>query len=186
LREGARLQYTVLDVLEEQRDKAWQQVTARGRDFPEIARFRASPGIGPVGAHLFSALIGDPWRFTTRQQLWRYCKLGITARTSDGKPLGYERLERHGQGDLKAVSYHAWKGAIIAKDNEIKRWHEESLERTGSARHARLNTQRNIIEMLWVLWRSGKDYDPKRFAGPLPPEKTKPATPQPNPLPAAA
>jgi transposase len=189
LREGARLQYTVLDALEQQRDKAWQQVAARGRDFPEIARFMASPGIGPVGAHLFSALIGDPWRFTTRQQLWRYCKLGITDRTSDGKPLGYERLERHGQGELKAVSYHAWKGAIVAKDNEIKRWYEASLARTGSARHARLNTQRKIIELMWTLWRSGQDYDPQRFAGPpSAAETTKPATatPEPNTLPAAA
>lgn len=188
LREGAKAQYAVLDAVEKQRDEAWQRVTARGRDFPEIARFMAVTGIGPVGAHLFSALIGDPFRFATRQQLWRYCKLGITDRTSDGKPLGYERLERHGQGELKAVSYHAWKGAIIAKDNEIKRWYEESLARTGSARHARLNTQRKIIEMMWVLWRSGKEYDPTRFAGPPPVKETNPAsaTPATNALPAAA
>jgi len=189
LREGAKSQYAVLDAVEEQREEAWQRVTARGRDFPEIARFMAVKGIGPVGAHLFSALIGDPSRFATRQQLWRYCKLGITDRTSDGKPLGYERLDRQGQGELKAVSYHAWKGAIIAKDNEIKRWYQESQARTGSTRHARLNTQRKIIELMWVLWRSGQDYDPKRFAGPPPfsaAEKTKPATPPTNTLPAAA
>ena len=188
LREGAGIQYAVLDTLEEQWEKAWKNLTGRGRAFPEIARLMAAKGIGPVGAHLFSALIGDPFRFATRQQIWRYCKLGITERTSDGKPLGYQRLERHGQGELKAVSYHAWKGAVIAKDNEIKRWYEESRERTGSARHARLNTQRKIIEMMWVIWRSGKDYDPKRFAGPPPAQKTKPpsATPATKTLSAAA
>jgi transposase len=172
LREGARMHYAVLDTLSTQWEHAWQQLTAQGRAFPEIARFVALPGMGPVGAHLFSALIGDPRRFTTRQQLWRYCKLAITDRSSDGKPLGYQRLERHGQGELKAVSYHAWKGAIVSKGNEIKRWYGGSLERTGDTRHARLNTQRKILEALWLIWQRDTVYDPQRFGGAGPSVKT--------------
>jgi len=165
LREGARGHYAVLDTLTAQWEHAWQQLTAQGRAFGEISRFEALPGMGPVGAHLFSALLGDPRRFTTRQQLWRYCKLAITDRSSDGKPLGYQRLERHGQGELKAVSYHAWKGAVVSKDNEIKRWYGGSLARTGDQRHARLNTQRKILETLWLIWLRDTAYDPQRFEG---------------------
>ena len=109
---SARHHYAVIDVLQESLTGAWAQIEQLGRRCPEIARFDEVPGVGPVGAHLFSALIVDPRRFATDQKLWRYCKLAVVDRTSDGKPLGYQRLERHGNGELKAVSYHAWKGAI--------------------------------------------------------------------------
>lgn len=172
LRDGVRLHYAVLDSLTTQWKQAWRQLTAQGRAFAELARFEALPGMGPVGAHLFSALLGDPGRFETRQQLWRYCKLAITDRSSDGKPLGYQRLERHGQGELKAVSCHAWKGAVVSQDNEIKRWYAGSLERTGDQRHARLNSQRKILETLWLLWQRGTAYEPQRFEGAVPSVKT--------------
>jgi transposase len=170
-RSGALGQYTVLDAVEAAWTQSWQRMKELGREFSEVAKFMAMPGIGEVGAHLFCALIGDPHRFATRQKLWRYCKLGIIDRSSDGKPLGYERLERRGNGALKGMSYHAWKGAVIAKgENEVKRFYEQSTERTGDKRHARLNTQRKILDTLWTLWRTGTDYDAQRFghAAPAP------------------
>ena len=30
-------------------------------------------------------------------------------------------------------------------------------------RHARLNTQRKIIEAMWTIWRKGLAYDPEMF-----------------------
>ena len=73
---------------------------------------------------------------------------------------------------LKEVSYHAWKGAITHKGgNEVKSFYARSLERTGDKRHARLNTQRKILEVLWTLWRRGLAYDAQRFAAASPPLK---------------
>ena len=166
---GALGQYAVLDALDLAWEQAWQRLRLLGRRCPEIAIFEQMPGVGEVGAHLFSALLGDPHRFATRQKLWRYCKLAVTDRSSDGKPLGYQRLERRGNGRLKEVSYHAWKGAVTQKsDNEVKRFYAQSLERTGDKRHARLNTQRKILEVLWTLWRRGEAYDAQRFSPPQP------------------
>ena len=166
---GAIGQYAALDALDLAWEAAWQRLRLLGRRCPEIAVFEQMPGVGEVGAHLFSALVGDPHRFATRQKLWRYCKLAITDRSSDGKPLGYQRLERRGNGRLKEVSYHAWKGAVTQKkDNEVKLFYAQSLERTGDTRHARLNTQRKIIEVLWTLWRRGEAYDAQRFRAPQP------------------
>ena len=142
-RQAASSQYAVLDALSAAWEQTWLRLVALGRRYPEIAIFQAMPGVGPVSAHLFSALLGDPHRFATRQKLWRYCKLGITDRTSDGKQLGFERLERHGNGTLKGVSYHIWKGALAGKGHEVKRFFERSLERTGDRRHARLNCLRS-------------------------------------------
>jgi transposase len=146
--------YAVIDALQASLTAAWERIRELGRHCPEIARFTAVPGVGRVGAHLFSALIVDPRRFATDQKLWRYCKLAIVDRTSDGKPLGYQRLERHGNGELKAVSYHAWKGSLVGgKPNAVRGFFEASLARTGDRRHARLNTQRKVLSTLASMWR---------------------------------
>jgi hypothetical protein len=57
--------------------------------------------------HLKEVWIEDPSRFNDRSKLWRYCALSITDRTSDGKPLGYQRIDRRGNNELKNLSYHA-------------------------------------------------------------------------------
>src|SRR4029453_3445696 len=88
----------------------------------------------------------------------------IVDRTSDGKPLGYQRLERHGHGRLKALSYHAWKGAIVSKKpNAVRSFFEASLARTGDRRHARLNTQRKVLSTLASLWRHKAVFNAQRF-----------------------
>lgn len=141
------------------------EVIRLGKAYPEIERFMEVPGIGEIGAHVFCAIIQDPHRFNTHQQLWRYCCLGITSRTSDGKPLGYERLDRRGRRELKTVSYHAWRTAVRAnqKCDVIRRFYMASKERTGTPRHGRLNTQRKILKTLWTMWKTGSHFDPNLF-----------------------
>jgi hypothetical protein len=103
-----------------------------GRQFWEIAEFKKVPGIGEVGAHVFSAIIEDPARFATAQKLIKYARLAITDRSSDGKPLGYQRLERRGHRELKTLSYHAWRTACksTTRDNAVQRFYQASLTRT--------------------------------------------------------
>lgn len=161
---GALGHYAVLDSLVATRQQAWQQVQRLGEQCPEIARFMAMPGVGPISAHLFSAFAGDHRRFATRQKLWRYSKLGVTERSSDNKPLGYERLDRCGNSRLKDLSYQIWKGAITHGDNEVKAFYQQSVERTGDRRHARLNTQRKVLGTLWSLWRHGTAYSAEKFS----------------------
>lgn len=146
------------------------------RRFPEIRRMRAVPGIGPVGAVVFCALIEDPARFRERSKLWRYCALGITDRSSDNKPLSYQRIDRRGNNELKNLSYHAWRTACKSTtgDNTVKTFYQASLQRTGSVRHARLNTQRKILETLWRMWLRNSPFDPKKF---LPPSTVRPGQP---------
>ncbi|MBU0676887.1 MAG: hypothetical protein KJ626_02120, partial [Verrucomicrobia bacterium] len=99
------------------------------------------------------------------QQVWRYAKLGITNRSSDGKPLGFKRLDRNGNSELKAMSYWAWKGSLWKKDqtNEVRRFYERSLARTHNKVHARLNTQRKILSTMWGLWKRKESYRPELF-----------------------
>ena len=165
-------QRSFIDRLYRQFDQAWamwletgRQVRRMSKKYPEVAVFQEIPGIADVGSNVFSAMVEDPHRFPEVSKVWRFCKLGIVDKTSDGKPLGYQRLDRAGHGELKNVAYTAWRTACKSTtgDNEVKRYYLKSLERTHSVRHARLNTQRKILEVMWTIWRKGVPYDPKKF-----------------------
>ena len=133
------------------------------REFPEVARLRKVPGIGAIGSSLFVAYVQDPRRFAQDAQFMRYCQLGIRDSSSDGKPLGYQRLDRSGHGTLKAISYRAWLTALRRGRGPVWEFYEHSLERTGDAVHARLNTQRKVLTTMLHLWRNNQEFDSQRF-----------------------
>jgi hypothetical protein len=92
--------------------------------------------------------------FTRKSQLHRYCKLGVVDRTSDGKPLGYQRLDKAGNSELKAMRYRAYLCAIrIQSPNEVRMSYEKSLRCSKSATNARLNTQRKRLPVIDGVWR---------------------------------
>lgn len=143
-----------------------QEVERVGKDFWEVDQFQRIPGVGPMAAHVFSAIIEEPGRFSNKHKLWKYSQLGITERTSDNKPLGYQRLDRRGNHELKNLSYHAWRTACKSTTgpNAIKTFYQASRLRTGSVRHARLNTQRKILETMWIMWLRKRPFAPDQFA----------------------
>jgi len=115
---------------------------------------------------IFDAYIQTPHRFTRKSALWRYCQLGVSDRTSDGKPLGYKHLDKAGNSELKAMSYRAFLAALRSRcENEVRQFFEKSLSRTHSSTNARLNTQRKIISVLHGIWRKEAEYDAKLFLG---------------------
>lgn len=164
-RAGLLLLYELFDASLSSWKRQLAEVVRLGRAYPEIDRFMEVPGIAEIGAHVFSAMVENPHRFRTSQQLYRFCALAITSRSSDGKPLGYERLDRSGRRELKTISYHAWRTGIRLgqQSDVIRRFYEASWERTGTARHARLNTQRKILRTLWVMWKNDTHFDPELF-----------------------
>jgi transposase len=157
--------YTLLDVTETMKQSAQKSMQSMGRSYPEIKEFEKIPGMGPIGAHTFDAFIQTPYRFAKRSQLWKYCRLGVTDRSSDGKPLGYKRLDKSGIGELKALTYRAFITAIKG-DNEVKRFYLNSLQRTHDRKHARLNTQRKILSVMLSIWKKGTSYRAELFLDP--------------------
>jgi transposase len=127
--------------------------------FPEIKLFRTVPGVGPIGACRFSAYIHTPQRFSSKGKLWKYCRLSVSHRSSNGKPLRRPRLDRSGCGRLKDVSRKAFEVAVRAQnDNGFKRAYQQALESTHDAVHARLTVQRKIVSTLRAIWLSHSPY----------------------------
>jgi transposase len=152
--------YAVLDQSIESQTEARLLMLRAAQAFPEIKLFQTAPGMGPIGACRFSAYIHTPQRFSSRQKLWKYCRLSVSHRSSNGKPLRRPRLDRCGCGRLKDVTRKAFEAALRThQDNGFKRTYRRSLEQTHDAIHARLTVQRKIVSTLRAMWINRTPYD---------------------------
>jgi transposase len=151
--------YAVLDQAMASQIEARLLMLRAAQAFPEIRIFRTAPGIGPIGACRFSAYIHTPSRFSTTRKLWKYCRLSVSHRSSNGKPLRRPRLDRSGCGRLKDVSRKAFEAALRErKDNGFKRAYLRALETTHDKTHARLTVQRKIVSTLRAMWLNQTPY----------------------------
>lgn len=159
-RETIRQLFALLDHAVDCQQAAFELMRRQSERFAVIEPLQEVPGIGLKLACRFVAYIQNPHRFATRSKLWRYCRLGIRSRSSNGKPLGYQRLDHNGNGRLKDLSRKAFMAALRrGEQNAFQRFYRRSLERTGHKDHARLNTQRKILAVMWAIWRKGERYD---------------------------
>src|SRR5712692_2565028 len=153
LRTAIKQLYEVLDQSVGAQAQARRLMLRAAQAFPEIRIFRTAPGVGPIGACRFSAYIHTPQRFSTTRKLWKYCRLSVSHRSSNGKPLRRPRLDRSGCGRLKDVTRKAFDVAIRSqRDNGFKRTYQRALETTHDKTHARLTVQRKIVSTLRAMW----------------------------------
>jgi transposase len=151
--------FAVLDRMIECEREARAAMIEYSRRFPEVRRLQTAPGVGAITACRFVGYIQTPRRFSNKRKLWRYSRLGITRRESNGKRLGHPRLDNAGVGSLKDVSRKVFEAARRCKgDNSFKRCFEQSLDNTKNAVHARLATQRKILATLRAMWIYNQPY----------------------------
>ena len=145
--------FSVLDQSVTAQTEARYLMLRAAQSLPEIKWLRTAPGMGPIGACRFSAYIHTPQRFSSTRKLWKYCRLSVSHRSSNGKPLRRPRLDRNGRGCLKDVSRKAFEAALRCRDdNAFKRAYHRALEQTHNATHARLTVQRKIVSTLRAMW----------------------------------
>lgn len=152
--------YAVLDQSIESQMEARLLMLRAAQAFREIKLFQTAPGMGPIGACRFSAYVHTPQRFSSTRKLWKYCRLSVSHRSSNGKPLRRPRLDRCGCGRLKDVTRKAFEAAMRThQDNGFKRAYRRSLEQTHDTIHARLTVQRKIVSTLRAMWINQTPYD---------------------------
>jgi transposase len=159
LRAIVRQLYDLLEATQAQQREALKTMREMSRQFPEIALLKKTPGVKLINACRFSAYVQNPHRFPNLRCFWRYARLGVVQRSSDGKPIGGQHLDRAGCGALKDVSRKTFEAAMRRRDNNLfKRAYEQSLARSGDATHARLSVQRKVLAVLRAVWISGEPY----------------------------
>ena len=151
--------FAVLNRMIESEREAKAAMLEYARRFPEVRLLQTAPGVGAITACRFVGYLQTPRRFSNKRKLWRYCRLGITRRESNGKRLSHPRLDNAGVGSLKDVSRKVFEAARRCKgDNSFKRCFEQSLDNTKNAVHARLATQRKILGCLRAMWIANQAY----------------------------
>jgi transposase len=159
LRAAIKQLYEVLDQSVATQAQARLLMLRAAQAFREIKLLRTVPGVGPIGACRFSAYIHTPQRFSSKRKLWKYCRLSVSHRSSNGRPLRRPRLDRSGCGRLKDVSRKAFEVAVRSRqDNGFKRTYQRALETTHDATHARLTVQRKIVSTLRAIWLNQTPY----------------------------
>src|SRR5882724_812717 len=115
--------YAVLDQAVATQEQARLLMLRAAQAFAEIRIFRTVPGVGPIGACRFSAYIHTPNRFSSKRKLWKYCRLSVSHRSSNGNPLRRPKLDySSGCGRLKDVSRKAFDvSQRLRTDNGFKR-----------------------------------------------------------------
>ena len=80
--------------------------------------------INSDGSLVFSRVVptSTPKRFSNKRKFWRYCRLGITRRESNGKRLSHPRLDNAGNGSLKDVSRKVFEAARRTRAGNSDMW----------------------------------------------------------------
>jgi transposase len=126
-----------------------------------IARLMELPGIGLIRASTFVAYVDTPWRFASKQALWRYLGIGLKrARSGEGRE--YLRVDLACNHRLKVAILGAAQSAIEQGDNPFAQQHQRWLGTGISPRNARRNVARSQSAVMWGMWKNGGVYDPNR------------------------
>jgi transposase len=132
---------------------------ARGEE--QVVRWEALPGIGWIRGLTIFAYVDTPWRFRSKQALWKYMGLGLV-RERSGEGSTFVHVERGANRMLKSVIMGAAESAIMQGGNafaeQFSKWTEAGLTR----RNARRNVARSMSGVMWGMWKNGGRYDPEQ------------------------
>ena len=132
---------------------------AKGQEI--IERLQALPGIAIVRACTFVAYLDTPWRFASKEALWKYLGIGLK-RMQSGESRTYVCVDRACNRRLKAVVMGAAESVILQGDNPFARQHQKWLAQGISPPNAKRNVARSIAAVEWGMWKNGGVYDPDR------------------------
>ena len=157
-----------VELLLEGYDLAVRQTREMKRRLIELAKkermveaFRALPGVDWVRAATFLVFVDTPFRFKSKEKLWKYFGIGLERRQSGD---GRERLQtpRRCSRPLKNVILGAARSAIVSKDNVFADQHQRWLNDGCSPWIARRNLARSLATVMWGMWKSGSVFDPSQ------------------------
>lgn len=126
-------------------------------------RFMGIPGVGPLCALTFYAVISDPNRFSRSADVGSY--LGLTPRIDQsGLMLKRGRISKMGNSAARSLLVSS-SGVFMRSagaDTSLRVWALAVAQRRGS-RRARIALARKLSIMMLSMWKSGQSYAPALF-----------------------
>jgi|TARA_Y100000294_G_C8540003_1_gene330734 transposase len=153
--------YGCLDLQVDLKNRVKKRMAQEAKKHPQLQRLLKYPGIGPVRASTFYAIIDTPHRFQKKSKIWVYCGIGLTSRSSGAKPARQHRNQSYNR-KLKWVVMGAARTAICTKkDNPFKDHYQILLNKGVHHKEAVVRVARKITSSMWGMWRANQDYHPQ-------------------------
>ena len=122
------------------------------------------PGIGLIRATTLFAYLDTPWRFKKKNNLWKYCGVGLqrTASGTDrkGRPKPARlQLPWAVNRTLKNAISGAATSAMKQKNNLFRQYYERMLEDGIMPSNARHAVARKLLTVMWAMWKTNSRFD---------------------------
>ena len=136
-------------------DKA---VRKTAKAHPVARRLMTIPGVGPVNALSFIALVDDPGRFNRTSDVGAF--LGLTPKRHQSGEMDWSgRVSKCGDGAVRGLLFEAASSVIhqVTRFSRLKSWAVRLAGRRGF-RKAAVAPARKIAVLMLTLWKNGTDY----------------------------
>jgi transposase len=125
---------------------------------PMIACFCQVTGVKHVRAATFLAIVDTPFRFASKQKLWKYMGIGLEIRQS-GSSRPRLTVPKRCNRVLKNVMLGAAKSAVASGNNVFADQYQRWINDGCSPRIARRNVARSQATVMWGMWKSQSGFD---------------------------
>ncbi len=126
---------------------------------PMVRRLMGIPGVGRLVATGFMAQMEDPTRFRNTSEVAAYLGLAPWVNISAGKRREAGITKRGNRATRALLVQAAWAHVRCRMDTALKRWFHKLKGRIGKKK-AITALARKLGELMWMLWRRGKSYEP--------------------------
>ena len=175
LQEEFKPMFTMLEQLATQIEALDSKLQAELDAHPDAKRLTSVPGVGPIVALGFVAVLDDPGRFKHSRQVGAF--LGLTPRIDQsGNSDKQLRITKAGHMLLRSLLVQGAQCVLRSstRDSAMKRWGISLTERGGKAakKRAVIAVARKLATILHHLWRTGATFQPFPEANHVPPSPT--------------
>jgi transposase len=164
LREDLDLLWRGYDVAAEQEADMQRRLTRQAQQHEPVRRFQELPGYGWIRSVTLYVYVDIPWRFASKEALWKYCGIGLERRHSGQAPVRVGVVKGSNKR-LKTTVLGGARTAIQQGSNPFadlyRRWTQEGGL---SIPNARRNVARRQVATMWGMWKNGSVYHPEWVA----------------------
>ena len=135
-----------------------KEVRRRARTNPVCKRLMTAPGIGPITALAYTAVIDDPARFAKARSVGAYA--GLTSRRFQSGEMDYSgRISKRGDALLRSLLFEAASTMLVKlrRTCPLRTWGLRLKKRLGH-RKAACAVARKLAVILHRMWTEGADF----------------------------
>lgn len=165
LQHAARQRFDLIDLLTELKQQTFEAMVRTARKKKAFGLLQTIPGVGPVIATGYLALIDTPQRFSRKNKLWRYAALGNTQHTSDDE-VYQDHASQSGNRVLKWVVIEHFQHAVeTSRETNRFKGQYDALRRKGlDHTPARRVVCRALLSTVRAMWIKGEEYREKALS----------------------